>query len=344
MIFNPKEYPLTQLKEWFSKEQEPPFRAVQLFEWLYKHQVMEYAQMTNLPLELREHLEEVAPLFWPAVVRKQVSANDGTHKLLLELIDGNLIETVFIPHDYGNSVCVSSQVGCALGCSFCATGITGFIRNLTVAEMVDQVLAFQTKISSVVLMGMGEPMLNLDRVLTFLEILHDPRGLNIGYRHITISTSGIPRGIRQLAETGLPITLAISLHAPNDDIRSKLMPINHKYPIATVLEAADYYAQLTGRRYTLEYALIGELNDSVYLARDLARLLSGRLCHVNLIPLNPVAENNFKRSAAKKIEDFMIVLESAGIPVTLRREMGSDIDAACGQLRSRAQHSLVTKE
>lgn len=301
--------------------------------------------MTNLPANLRAELSESAPLWWPEVVREQVSQVDATRKLLLRLADGEHVETVLIPHDYGNSVCISSQVGCAMACSFCATGLSGFTRNLSVAEMVDQALCFNLPVKSVVMMGMGEPMLNLDKVLSFLEILHDPRGINIGYRHMTISTSGIPKGIRALAATGLPITLAISLHAPNNELRSSLMPINKKYPIAAVLEAADYYAQETGRRYTLEYALIDGVNDTVQLARELAQLLQGRLCHVNLIPLNQVVEQNFKRSEAKKIENFLKILELKGVPATLRREMGTDIDAACGQLRSRTlTESPVGKE
>ncbi|MBO8125966.1 MAG: 23S rRNA (adenine(2503)-C(2))-methyltransferase RlmN [Firmicutes bacterium] len=344
MLVNIKDLDLTELEEWLISQGMPRYRGVQIFQWIHKHRVRSYDRMTNLPKGLREDLKAEAPLFWPRVIQEQVSAVDGTQKLLLELEDGERIETVLIPHKYGNSICVSSQVGCALACSFCATGISGFKRNLTVAEMVDQVLSFAEPVSSIVMMGMGEPLLNLENVLKFLAIIHNEHGFGIGYRHMTISTAGIPPGIRRLADTGLPITLAISLHAPNDRLRSELMPINKKYPISSVLDAADYYAAQTGRRYTLEYVLIDDVNDRAELARELVRLAKGRLCHVNLIPLNTMAEKNFERSRDKKVETFSKVLESGGIPVTVRREMGSDIDAACGQLRSRMEVEALGEE
>ncbi len=342
---NIKELTLPELTEWFASHGLPKFRAVQVFEWLYRHRVGSYDAMLNLPKALREELKTTAPLVWPKIIREQRSRIDQTRKLLLELADGQRIESVFLPHNYGNSICVSSQVGCAMGCVFCATGLAGFIRNLSVAEMVDQVLSFGEPVHSIVLMGMGEPMLNLDKVLTFCEILHEERGMNIGYRHFTISTAGIPRGIRALADTGLPITLAISLHAPDDELRSNLMPINKRFPISEILAAADYHAEQTGRRYSVEYALIAKVNDHPDQARMLAQLLRGRLCHVNLIPLNPVAGKNYERSGTKKVENFLKVLASFGIAATVRREMGSDIEAACGQLRARLdQDAFGSKE
>ncbi len=332
---NIKNLPLPELTQWFESHGLPGFRGVQVFEWLYRQRVTDYDLMTNLPKTLRDELKVKAPLIWPKISRDQRSRVNSTRKILLELVDGQRIESVFLPHDYGNSICVSSQVGCAMACSFCATGISGFIRNLSVAEMVDQVLSFGEPVHSIVMMGMGEPMLNLDRVLTFFEILHEERGLNLGYRHFTISTSGIPKGIKELADTGLPITLAVSLHAADDQLRSNLMPINKRFPIADVLAAADYYAERTGRRYSIEYALIDGVNDHPAQARMLAKLLRGRLCHVNLIPLNHVPGKNYERSGTKKVENFLKVLVSFGIAATVRREMGSDIDAACGQLRAR---------
>ena len=317
----------------------PRFRAAQILEWIYSKKAGDYSAMTNIPLELRSLLQERAPLAAPETMDTR-RAEDGTLKLLLGYQDGNAAETVLMRHDYGVSLCVSSQAGCKMGCTFCASAIGGFSRDLTAGEMCWQFLkaadeAGEDRISSVVVMGMGEPLLNYDNVMKFIRVLNWNKGFNVGARHITVSTCGIVPGIDRLAGEDLQITLSVSLHAPDDATRDRIMPVNKMYGVNEVVAAAKRYAQKTGRRITYEYIMIKGINDSPTQAAALARLLRGSLAHVNLIPLNPVRESGLSRSSEKAMADFRKVLEDAGIAVTSRREMGSEIDGACGQLRLR---------
>lgn len=320
---------------------EPPYRAGQVMEWAYRRGARDFSAMTNLPKRLREGLTAVARVGRLTPVTVQRSREDGTAKVLLRLDDGETVEAVLLPHDYGVSACVSSQVGCAMGCAFCASTRNGLKRNLTAGEMVAEVLEVQalagpeTRVSHVVIMGTGEPLLNLDEVLRFLHLLHAEEGLGISYRNLTLSTCGLVPEMRRLASEGLPLTLAVSLHAPNDELRSRLMPVNRRYPLAELLPACAEYGRVTGRRVTFEYALIAGVNDRPHQARELAGRLKGMLCHVNLIPLNAVPETGLERSSPERVEEFRSILAEAGIPVTVRREMGADIEAACGQLRRR---------
>ncbi|MDD4791786.1 MAG: 23S rRNA (adenine(2503)-C(2))-methyltransferase RlmN [Firmicutes bacterium] len=332
-----------ECRSFFASLGEPAYRADQVLEWLHGRQVTSYDEMTNLPVSLRRVLAEASPLRAPEVLAVQSSA-EGTTKYLIGLADGNAVETVLMEHDYGLSLCVSSQVGCAMGCAFCASGLGGLVRNLTCGEMVDQILAVgldtaarsqERRVGSVVMMGSGEPLANYDNVLKFVKLINWQRGYSIGYRRITISTCGIVPGIRRLAREGLPVTLSVSLHAPDDRTRSSLMKINEVYPVGQLIEASADYADSTGRRVTYEYCLIGGVNDSRAHAESLARLVRGTLCHVNIIPLNPVEETGFARPSREAIDVFVSILRSAGIETTVRREMGADIDAACGQLRRR---------
>jgi 23S rRNA (adenine2503-C2)-methyltransferase len=332
-----------ECRNFFASLGEPAYRADQVLEWLHGQRVTSYDDMTNLPASLRRVLTEVSPLHAPEVLAVQSSA-EGTTKYLVGLADGNAVETVLMEHDYGLSLCVSSQVGCAMGCAFCASGLGGLVRDLTCGEMVDQILAVSTdiaakskdrRIGSVVMMGSGEPLANYDNVLRFVRLINWNRGYGIGYRRIAISTCGIVPGIRKLAREGLPVTLSVSLHAPDDRTRSSLMKINKVYPVGQLIEACTAYADFTGRRVTYEYCLIGGVNDSKAHAESLASLVRGTLCHVNIIPLNPVEETGFVRPSREAIDVFASTLRSAGIETTIRREMGADIDAACGQLRRR---------
>lgn len=318
------------------------YRARQIMEWIYARGAGDFKVMTNLSKSLRDKLNEHLYIAQLTELTRQVSGKDGTVKFLFALEDGQTVESVLLRHDYGDSVCVSTQVGCAMGCRFCASGLEGLVRDLSAGEIIDQVLAMQgylqpegRRISSVVIMGCGEPLANYDNVLHFIELLHWPRGLNIGYRNITLSTSGIVPGIDRLAQAALPITLSISLHAPNDELRSALMPVNKSYPIADLLAACDRYVAQTNRRITYEYSLIGGVNDQEEHARQLADLLARRLCHVNLIPINAVVERGFQPPSADAVKSFGDILRRRGIETTVRKEMGSDIDAACGQLRRR---------
>lgn len=318
------------------------YRARQIMEWIYARGAGDFSAMTNLAKVLREKLSNHLYIAQIKEVTKQISQKDGTVKFLFALEDGQTVETVLLRHDYGNSVCVSTQVGCAMGCSFCASGLEGLVRNLTAGEIIDQVLAVQNylkqddqRVGSVVIMGSGEPLMNYDNVLHFMELLHWPYGLNIGYRNITVSTAGVVPGIERLSAEKLPITLSISLHAPNNKLRSVLMPINHTYPIAVLMAACDRYAASTNRRITYEYSLIAGVNDSAEHARQLASLLAGRLCHVNLIPVNAVVERGYEPPAEDRVGKFQDILKRRGIETTIRKEMGGDIDAACGQLRKR---------
>jgi len=322
---------------------EQRFRAKQLFQWVYAKGVKQFADMTNLSLTLRSKLEQEAQLVLLERETEQHADPTDTTKYLFRLADGQKVESVLMRHDYGNSVCITTQVGCRLGCTFCASTFGGLVRNLTIGEIVDQVimtgrdLPEGERVSHVVLMGSGEPMENYDNVLGAIRLIHEPDGLNIGYRHVTISTSGLVPAMRRLAEEDLPVTLALSLHAPNDDLRTQLMPVARKYPLKEVLDAAREYGEKTGRRVTYEYILIAGLNDNPEQAAELAGLLQGSLAHVNLIPINPVAERpEYRRPSHNRAVAFRDLLEQAGITTTIRREMGGDIDAACGQLRNRA--------
>jgi 23S rRNA (adenine2503-C2)-methyltransferase len=299
--------------------------------------------MNNLSRAARLALSDVAYIGRLGTVAKQVSAVDRTTKFLFQLDDGENIETVLLPHDYGLAVCVSSQVGCKMGCRFCASTRKGMVRNLTPGEMMEQVMSAAAvgapgqRVSHITVMGMGEPLANLGNVLAFLSLAQSPEGLGISYRHITVSTCGLVPQIAELAAKELPITLAVSLHAAKDELRDELMPVNRKYPLSELIDACRRYAEVTGRRVTYEYALMRDVNDSVSDARALADLLRGSLSHVNLIPINPVEGTGYKRSSEERVETFRGILMRSGIETTVRREMGTDIDAACGQLRRRLE-------
>ncbi len=315
---------------------EPKFRAKQVFTWLHKG-CRSFQDMTNLSKSLRDKLDAAYYITVPQVVRKQQSQKDGTIKYLWRLRDGNCVETVLMRYHHGNSVCISSEVGCAMGCAFCASTKGGLVRRLTPSEMVDQVLFASLdsglEISNIVLMGIGEPLDNYDTVLRFLELINSPDGMNIGMRHISLSTCGLVNRIQQLAEEKLQLTLSVSLHAPTDEIRSSIMPVNRKYPVDTLLEACRDYFRKTGRRISFEYAMIRDVNDSKETAKLLAKKLEGIAAHVNLIPLNDIEESPLKPSTRKTVLEFQQILEQSGIPATVRRTLGSDIDASCGQLR-----------
>ena len=326
------------LKEYFISINEKPYRSSQIIEWLYRQKVSSFDEMTNVKKTLKPILARDLEFDTLELVLKQESA-DGTIKFLFRLADGNLIETVLMTHDYGYSVCVTSQVGCNMGCKFCASGLKKKKRNLETYEMVLEVLTVakltNKRISHIVVMGIGEPFDNYNNVLKFLEILNHPLGLEIGQRHMTVSTCGIVPKIYDYAKFKLQVNLAISLHAPNDEIREQIMPINKKYKINELFEALRYYIKETNRRITIEYILINDLNDTVECANELADLLRGMNAYINLIPYNEVSENEFKRSTLEHRQRFYDTLKKRGLNVTLRKEQGSDIDAACGQLRSK---------
>ena len=332
-----KSMTLEELTAFFKEMGQPAFRAKQVFRWLYRG-VTSFEEMTDLSKGLREQLEARCFITAPKVARKQVSAIDGTIKYLWELADGNCIETVLMRYQHGNTVCVSSQVGCRMGCAFCASTLAGRVRDLTPAEMVDQVLFTQldsgAHISNIVLMGIGEPLDNFDTVMRFLTLVNHPDGLNIGMRHISLSTCGLTEKIDKLAQLGLQLTLSVSLHAPDDETRSKIMPINRSVGVDKLMETCRRYFKTTGRRISYEYAMIDGVNDSDHQADLLAGLLKGLLGHVNLIPLNDVEESPLKPS--RRVAQFQKRLENQGVTVTVRRRLGSDIDASCGQLRRKA--------
>ena len=327
---------LPELKEAFSELGEPAFRAGQVYTWLHRG-VRSFDEMTNLPKDLRARLSEIYTLTVPAVERRQISAKDGTIKYLWRLGDGNCVETVLMRYRYGNSVCVSSQVGCRMGCKFCAATLGGLVRSLEPSEILDQVLFTGLDsgepVSHIVLMGIGEPLDNYDNVLKFIRLVTSAEGLNLSMRHISLSTCGVVPGIRKLAEENLQLTLSISLHAPNDEIRSGIMPVNRAYDIAALLEACRDYFRITGRRISFEYAMIRDVNDSAENAAELASRLKGMAAHVNLIPLNNVEESPLKPSGRDRIAAFQRELEKRGVTATVRRSLGGDIDASCGQLR-----------
>lgn len=318
---------------------EKKFRAGQIYQWIHQKLITSFDEMTNLPEKLRESLVQRSSLTVLKEVTMQESAADGTRKYLFELADGNRIESVLMKYQHGNSVCISSQAGCRMGCSFCASAIGGLIRDLTPSEMLDQIYRIQDssgeRISNVVVMGTGEPLDNYDNLIRFIELLSDENGLNISQRNITVSTCGIVPAIRKLADAKLQITLALSLHASTQKKRQELMPVAKAYQLDEVLDACRYYFKQTGRRMTFEYSLIAGMNDSAEDAAELAALLKGFNCHVNLIPVNPVRENDYAQPNARAVQDFKNKLEKYKINVTIRREMGRDIDGACGQLRQR---------
>lgn len=318
---------------------EKPFRGKQLYEWMHKKLAFDYEEMTSLSKAFREKLQESCRLVSLKPLEVQTSKMDGTQKYLFALDDGNVVESVLMKYKHGNSVCISSQVGCRMGCRFCASAIGGWTRNLSPSEMLDQIYKIQRlsgeRVSNVVVMGTGEPLDNYDNLLRFLHMLSDENGLNISQRNITVSTCGIVPRMYDLAQEKLQITLAISLHASTQEKRETLMPIAKKYSIGEVLDACRNYFDQTGRRLTFEYSLVGGKNDSQEDADQLAKLLRGLHCHVNLIPVNPIKERDFVQSDKKVIEKFQNKLEKYQINVTIRREMGRDIDGACGQLRKR---------
>ncbi|WHY79291.1 23S rRNA (adenine(2503)-C(2))-methyltransferase RlmN [Neobacillus sp. WH10] len=332
---------LHELKNWLSENGEKPFRAEQIYDWLYKKRITAFDDMSNLSKGLREKLSSHFQITTLYTVIQQTSS-DGTIKFLFELQDGYSIETVLMRHDYGNSVCVTTQVGCRIGCTFCASTLGGLKRHLEAGEIVAQVVKVQQaldeteeRVDSVVIMGIGEPFDNYDNMLSFLKIINHDKALNIGARHITVSTSGIVPKIYQFADEKTQINFAISLHAPNTELRSKLMPINKAYKLDDLMKAVRYYIDKTGRRISFEYGLFGGVNDSIEHAEELSELLKGIKCHVNLIPVNYVPERDYVRTPKDKIFAFEKTLKKRGINVTIRREHGHDIDAACGQLRAK---------
>lgn len=332
-----KSMTLEEMTQFLRDLGEPAFRGKQVFAWLHKG-VRSFDEMSNLSKALREKLKENCTITVPTVARKQVSRLDGTVKYLWELSDGNCIETVLMQYHHGNTVCISSQVGCRMGCAFCASTIAGKVRDLTPSEVLDQVLFTQLdsglEISNIVLMGIGEPLDNRENVLRFLELVNHPEGLHIGMRHISLSTCGVVPGIDYLADLGLQITLSVSLHAPDSETRSKIMPVNRAYDVDELFAACHRYFKKTGRRISFEYAMIDGVNDNDWQADLIAKKLKGMPGHVNMIPLNDVVESPFKPS--RRIAAFQKRLEGHGITATVRRSLGGDIDASCGQLRRKA--------
>ncbi len=328
---------LEELTAFLVSAGEKPFRAKQLYEWIHQKLAASYDEMTNLPKTLKEKLSEMAELPSLTVVEEKISQIDGTRKYLFGLSDGNVIESVLMKYKHGNSVCISSQVGCRMGCRFCASTLDGLERNLSPAEMLDQIYRIQKitgeRVSNVVVMGSGEPLDNYENLVQFIRLLTDENGLNISQRNVTVSTCGIVPGILKLAEEKFQITLALSLHAPNDEVRKSLMPVANRYPLADVLMACQTYFEKTGRRITFEYSLVSGVNDNLKEASALASLLKAQHGHINLIPVNPIKERDYVQSDRKAIEAFKNLLEKNGINVTIRREMGRDINGACGQLR-----------
>lgn len=327
---------LAELQDAFAALGEPKFRAKQVFTWLHRGAVR-FEDMTNLSKPLREQLDSLYFITAPTVARKQISKLDGTIKYLWKLRDGNCVESVVMQYHHGNTVCISSEVGCPMGCKFCASTIGGLVRRLEPSELLDQVLFSQLDsglaISNIVLMGIGEPLDNFDNVMRFLELVNSPDGMNIGMRHISLSTCGLVDKIEQLAERDLQLTLSVSLHSPDDESRSKIMPVNRRWPVDTLLSACrDYFAK-TGRRISFEYTMIDGVSDSPEQAQLLAKKLAGMGAHVNMIPLNNVTESGLHTSSRQAIRRFQTILEENGVTATLRRTLGSDIDASCGQLR-----------
>lgn len=334
---------LSELEEEMEKLGEKHYRAKQLYDWMHKKLVENFDEMTNLSKALIQKLKDHAVFTCLEPLDVQISQIDGTRKYLFRLSDGNVVESVWMKYKHGNSVCISSQVGCRMGCRFCASTLGGLERSLTPSELLDQVYCIQRhskeRVSHVVVMGMGEPFDNYEHLIRFLHLLTDENGLHISQRNITVSTCGIVPGIRRFAKEGLQVTLALSLHASNNEKRKEIMPIARQYELSDVLEACRYYFEKTGRRVTFEYSLAAGINDTEEDANALVRLFHKESCHINLIPINPVKEREFIQSDKRVIENFRNKLEKAGINVTIRREMGRDIDGACGQLRKRYMES-----
>lgn len=330
---------LEELTTFVAELGQKAFRAKQIYQWMHEKHVDSFDEMTNLSKDLREALKERAYLTALRAVEVQISKIDGTRKYLFELSDGNVIESVLMKYKHGNSVCISSQVGCRMGCRFCASTLDGLVRGLTPAEMIDQIYqigkSIGERISNVVVMGTGEPMDNYDNLLRFIRLLTDENGIHMSQRNLTVSTCGLVPRIRQLADEKLQITLALSLHASNQEKRKALMPIANSYDIKEVIDACKYYFAQTGRRVTFEYSLVGGVNDTDKDAEELIQLTKGMNCHFNLIPVNPIKERDFVQSNTEVIAAFKNKLEKSGVNATVRREMGRDIDGACGQLRKK---------
>lgn len=337
-------YSFEELQEEMLAIGEKGFRSRQIYSWIHEKLVDDFEEMTNLPKALRQKLEAAYEIRRVEMEKRQISKIDGTNKFLFCLKDGNMVESVLMKYKHGNSVCISSQVGCRMGCRFCASTLDGLERNLTPSEMLRQVYQIQKitgeRVSNIVIMGTGEPLDNYDNFLKFIHMVSDEHGLNISQRNITASTCGIVPNIRRLAEEKLQITLALSLHGSNQEKRRSLMPVANKYELHEVLEACDYYFEKTGRRITFEYSLVHGVNDTLEDAKELMGILKDRNCHLNLIPVNPIKERNYEKPDKKSAENFKNKLEKNGINVTIRREMGSDIDGACGQLRRKTMQGV----
>lgn len=335
---------LTELSEWAKEKGQPEFRAKQIYQWMHQKYIGSVNEMKNIPQKLRDEIQ--GGFISIEEETRQVSTKDGTIKFLFRLWDGQMIESVFMKYSYGNSICISSQAGCRMGCKFCASTIGGLVRNLTASEMLEQVYAAMRitgeRISNIVVMGTGEPLDNYDNLIRFIRIISDVQGYNISQRNITVSSCGIVPEILKLADENLTITFALSLHSPTDEERSKLMPIANRYSIEETIGACKEYFRKTGRRITFEYSLVKGENDTVEHAAKLAKLLKGMNCHVNLIPINPINERDFKKSNNVSIEKFKLILEKNSINGTIRKSVGSDIDAACGQLRRK--HAVNNQE
>lgn len=342
-----KSMTLAEVKADFAKDGQPAFRALQVYKWLHRG-VTDFDEMTDQSKAFRQKLSENYYIANAVIEKRLESKMDDTIKYLFRLNDGEHVEGVLMDYRHGHTICISTQVGCRMNCAFCATGKSGFSRNLTPSEMLAQIQAAQSdvgiRISNVVMMGMGEPLDNYNNVLRFLELVSSDEGMNIGMRHISLSTCGIVDKIYDLAEKKLQLTLSISLHAPNDEIRSRTMPVNHKWGMNELLKACHYYSELTGRRISFEYAMISGVNDSDDCARELADRLKGTLSHVNLIPINDVTGANFRRSPIDRLQKFSRILSNKGITVTVRRTLGSDINASCGQLRRRYKEEVANVE
>ena len=342
-----KSMTLDELRTAFAEKAQPAFRALQVYRWLHRG-VSGFEEMTDLPKDFREALAAEYYIAAARIERKYCSQLDGTVKYLLRMNDGELVESVLMSYHHGLTVCISTQVGCRMNCAFCATGKSGFSRNLTASEMLAQVQSAQLdageRISNIVLMGMGEPLDNYDNVLRFLDLVSSEDGMNIGMRHISLSTCGIVDKIYDLAEKKYQLTLSVSLHAPNDRIRSRIMPVSRRWNLEELLGACRYYAGETGRRISFEYAMMEGVNDGPACAAELADRLKGTLCHVNLIPVNSVNGSAFRRSTQERLQAFEGVLSRRGIPVTVRRTLGADIDASCGQLRRRFNEEVANVE
>lgn len=332
-----RELSLEELKEYLVSIGEKSFRATQIYAWLHQKLVTDIDEMTNIPIKLRERLKTDFEVSTLSVVKVLTSKLDDTRKYLFRLKDGNVIESVWMKYKHGNSVCISTQVGCRMGCRFCASTLDGLVRNLEVSEMLEEIYRIQRlsgeRVSNIVLMGSGEPMDNFDNVVSFVKRISDENGLHISQRNITISTCGLVDHIRRLADLNLQITLALSLHAADDETRRELMPVAKRYTIAEIMDACSYFFEKTGRRISFEYSLVAGVNDTQEEAKKLTALLKDRNCHVNLIPVNPIKERDYQKSDKRNIANFKNYLEKYGINVTIRREMGSDIQGACGQLR-----------